>query len=674
VDTGIPQGSPLSPILYLFYNADLIEAEDSNVTLACTIKGGYIDDVGILVWGKDTRETIKKLVGIAGECEEWARKHASKFAVEKFELMHFVHKNDKKRFTHLDRPLTIPVPGKPGQYQTLKLKNKARYLGVILDPDLNWGEHMKHVEERATKSIAALQAISGSTWGVNRPYILKLYNAVVVPQITFAASVWWTPDKVQGEKTRRTKMLQVLNRIQKKALCVATGAFKSTALSVLEAETFTLPMEQQLLRHASMAAVRLCGSPLIDHALTRWSIRRATRKYPLTVRQSPLQRLQAKILRMVGYESWEGYFKHHEKFRHAVVPPWWEPPFIRIAPSKKQAVKEHDAIRRHKRKGELWIYTDGSDIKRRESDPDGNVGAAAWCEQKDWASKIYMGTSRHSTVYSAELMGLSEALALAWRAGPSTRKVIIFTNNQAAIRSAARPRMQSGQYILRKFVRNLEKLRKERGVKVEVRWIPAHIGVPGNEKADVLAKEASGYNSPRGDSVKPTLFKLKSACKRFLRAESVRQWRKNWPVATTGVSYRRHYGADPTSSIHDLYSDVCKAVSSIIIQLRTEKIGLKDYLYRIKQAESPKCECHTNYETVTHILGECPLYRRQRRRFFNHPVLRDVKTVLSEPRLAAKAANFILSTGLLDQFRYFKQSLINEREEDAENIDPNDID
>jgi len=43
--TGIPQGSPLSPILYLFYNADLIETCNRQPNTTAT---GYIDDVAIL--------------------------------------------------------------------------------------------------------------------------------------------------------------------------------------------------------------------------------------------------------------------------------------------------------------------------------------------------------------------------------------------------------------------------------------------------------------------------------------------------------------------------------------------------------------------------------------------------------------------------------------------------
>ena len=48
VDTGIPQGSPLSGILYLFYNAELIDHIHKKFASKALVIG-YIDDIAILV-------------------------------------------------------------------------------------------------------------------------------------------------------------------------------------------------------------------------------------------------------------------------------------------------------------------------------------------------------------------------------------------------------------------------------------------------------------------------------------------------------------------------------------------------------------------------------------------------------------------------------------------------
>ncbi|RYC62821.1 Ribonuclease H [Xylaria longipes] len=72
ISTGIPQGSPLFPILYLFYNADLID----NCNKGDTAATGYIDDAAILAVGDTTEETCNKLKGALQTVEQWAKTHA----------------------------------------------------------------------------------------------------------------------------------------------------------------------------------------------------------------------------------------------------------------------------------------------------------------------------------------------------------------------------------------------------------------------------------------------------------------------------------------------------------------------------------------------------------------------------------------------------------------------
>jgi hypothetical protein len=46
---------------------------------------GYIDDVGILAWGKTTEQTCETLSRILEKAQRWASTHASVFALDKFQ-------------------------------------------------------------------------------------------------------------------------------------------------------------------------------------------------------------------------------------------------------------------------------------------------------------------------------------------------------------------------------------------------------------------------------------------------------------------------------------------------------------------------------------------------------------------------------------------------------------
>ena len=119
VDLGIPQGSPISPILYLFYNADLLE-ESLDISLSVT-PTGFIDDISLLTYSESTERNVRNLEKAYGKCLNWARSHGSRFNPKKSELIYFIGRRRAYR-----APITL-------EGRKIEPSKSIKLLGAYLD-------------------------------------------------------------------------------------------------------------------------------------------------------------------------------------------------------------------------------------------------------------------------------------------------------------------------------------------------------------------------------------------------------------------------------------------------------------------------------------------------------------------------------------------------------------
>ncbi|KAK5637254.1 hypothetical protein RRF57_012966 [Xylaria bambusicola] len=100
--------------------------------------------------------------------------------------------------------------------------------------------------------------------------------------------------------------------------------------------------------------------------------------------------------------------------------------------------------------------------------------------------------------------------------------------------------------------------------------------------------------------------------------------------------------------------DLSKRHSAILVQLRTEKIGLRDFLFKRKVPDitDPKCSCGERRQTVLHVLFQCRQFKDLRNQELGRiPGRGNLRAVLNKRKTAIKAIRFIEQTQILGQFR-----------------------
>lgn len=221
---GVPQGSPLSPILFLFYSAPLLESLNQPDAPLAPI--GFADDVNLLTYGPSTAVNCQNLQIGHAKCLDWARTHGMRFAPTKYTLTHFT----RRKAFDLQAPIVLPEV-------TVHPEPTVKILGLILDTKLRWKAQERAIQEKMRTQMLALQRTTASTWGATMLKARQVYQAVIRPAIAYGAPVWHQlADKPKGIAIK-------LRTEQNKGLRTVLGAFKATPVRQLETEAYIPPID-----------------------------------------------------------------------------------------------------------------------------------------------------------------------------------------------------------------------------------------------------------------------------------------------------------------------------------------------------------------------------------------------------------------------------------------------
>lgn len=108
-----------------------------------------------------------------------------------------------------------------------------------------------------------------------------------------------------------------------------------------------------------------------------------------------------------------------------------------------------------------------------------------------------------------------------------------------------------------------------------------------------------------------------------------------------------------------LHEGLCKAESSLAIQLQTEKIGFAAFFYkrRVPGVLSLVCQCGWRRQDLKHVIIFCPGHVLARGRLFEEAGTRQYSEMLSKEKSLKVVARWAMREGLLHQFSLAKEQM-----------------
>ena len=193
VTNGIPQRSVLGPILFVCYTNDMPEVADSPVHM-------FANDTKIYRQ-ITTQSDQKTLQADLKQLEEWSRKWQLCFNEEKCKVMHLGQNNHKYKY----------VIASSGTDTTLGVTTNERNLGVQVDPELKFDQHVELIAYKANRMF---RLIKRSFTFLDGPTIKKLHSSLIRPVLESGPQHCTTKSNKANSRTEVTGVLRQIEGVE----------------------------------------------------------------------------------------------------------------------------------------------------------------------------------------------------------------------------------------------------------------------------------------------------------------------------------------------------------------------------------------------------------------------------------------------------------------------------
>jgi exonuclease III/ribonuclease HI len=570
LENGSAQGANISPTLFTCMEDDLPEHLAKNPLTA--VDASLFADDGLLFYGGKILSAVRRRMQLAvDEASKWYDENGFLMSEVKTVSALFTHR------TPAPSEYALTINGKP-----LKIELKVKYLGLIFDHGLSWNEHIQYTVEKCKKRLNLMRAVSGRNWGASTKTLLQIYRVLIRSVVDYGSVAI---DSASGSA------LSKLDVIQNKALTICCGAMKGTAVSALQVECGEPPLYLRRLSQQIKFAIKVkatqnhVAKPMFEPQWTDRGDRFTDNRCPMAVKVGEF--FERNQVEKVFGPTWPD------------VPPWkvklpgidtdlvrevskHNSPAMLLAIAKAKIAEFDDYVH---------IYTDASRT------PGGEVGIGCVIRINGFEHRLSQRLTDGVSVYTGELsaitLAFSQIKARCVKLGH--RRFVIFSDSLSVLRTLENGRCRKRPYLFSVLLHILGTI--GRAVEIKIVWVPSHIGIQGNETADLFAGRGAALPAVTTE-IGLELHEAYSVVDRHI----VALWQSEWTSSNTGSHLRR---IQPTVGKKSRLVFRSRRTETLSHRLRLGMCWLNACLSKIGVGSTNLCRSCQTPETVEHYLLEC---------------------------------------------------------------------
>ena len=550
--SGVPQGSVLSPTLFTILINDLFENLPTNVQSSL-----FADDGAIWTTSDNLNEATNNIQEALNAIVKWTDSWGLTLSENKTQAIIFT----TKRYNN---PILLTIKSTP-----IHFENSIKYLGMYFDTRLTWAKHINHTVAKCQKDQQLIRMISYNKTKCDFTTLKRLYTSLILPKIDYGCLVY-----SEAAKTH----LKKLDSIQISSLKIALGALRPTPNFKIEVEANVMPLnirrKELLLKYSYRVGI------IKTHPIREFLINK-----------SPIHSL-------IHSTKIPALYRVFKEFEQISLNPSDLPQIAMQTKYQTKAVPVHSNLCTTNKSSlgpQQWNtlykslidsrYADHQQIFTDGSKQGNKTASGVWNKNFHLKSRL----PDYSTVFTAELYAIYAAISFVKN---KSETFLILTDSLSAIK-ALQSLNRTNHYLIT-WIKQL--LTMSVGM-ISIEWVPSHMSIDGNERADKLARDALDLETiNRIPPAKQEMYALAQCHYR-------KMWQDEW--SRLGESLTKFKPFLSTLEYQDLPRN--EQVALTRIRLLTTRICISRFLNKPSQSYQTCTTCNVPNSLIHHLI-DCIKY------------------------------------------------------------------